>query len=241
MEQINSANTLATATSSDTEAPNAGTGMIEIPYIPASNRQTTQIAEDTIIVVGQRQVKKRKRTKNTTPDVSETAEGTSATKRHKSPSEDDVSECFDYSAVPNILDDLPEPERVDAKPGKGKKKKGPKGAYPVALIVDPWPIPCCRRDEEDRVRQFWSPTQGVPRAKEWKFVENVQVDEWSTSAGGIRYIDCDIVEGGVNSLRAEGLSGTPPAFGMSLAYSVAGRIYPMALLLRIRRLLVLSG
>ncbi|KXN88537.1 Exosome complex exonuclease rrp6 [Leucoagaricus sp. SymC.cos] len=109
------------------------TGMqIEIPFVPAAQRQTTatQVVEekekDTIIVAGQTsKTKKRKRTKNT---FAKKPEGTP---------EGDAEEkaAFDFASVPNILDDNPdtgEGEGVGGgtrKPIKKKQKKSKGGQF----------------------------------------------------------------------------------------------------------------
>ncbi|KAF8259405.1 ribonuclease H-like domain-containing protein [Lactarius quietus] len=76
-----------------------GSATTEIPFVPASQRQTTNpdIVGDTIVVVGQRQ-KKRKRAK----------------KAEVVP--------FDFESTPNILDDGAE-EHEDGKVGKRKQQK----------------------------------------------------------------------------------------------------------------------
>jgi exosome complex exonuclease RRP6 len=101
---------------------------VEHAYVPLSQRQTlaSQVVEDdSIVVVGRRQ-KKRKRvqvTRATEPKPS--VESTSAS-AEQTP---EVEEEFDYSSVPNILDDVA--PQVDAPKKKKQKQKG----MPVLNIV----------------------------------------------------------------------------------------------------------
>ncbi|KAF8510838.1 ribonuclease H-like domain-containing protein [Gautieria morchelliformis] len=102
----------------------------EIPYIPPAQRQpilkTDPNADDTIVVVGQRP-KKRKR-KGATSEVVDspvTADPADPKKRKeqvKSESEGGALEPFDFDAAPNILD---EPGPV-APPAKKRREKGAK-------------------------------------------------------------------------------------------------------------------
>ncbi|KAF8272378.1 ribonuclease H-like domain-containing protein [Lactarius quietus] len=86
----------------------------EIPFVPASQRQTTnpEIIDDTIVVVGQRQ-KKRKRAKKA---AATTADADMSTAK----AEEVVP--FDFESVPNILDNGAE-EQEDGKAGKRKRQK----------------------------------------------------------------------------------------------------------------------
>ncbi|EKM49624.1 uncharacterized protein PHACADRAFT_214164 [Phanerochaete carnosa HHB-10118-sp] len=85
-------------------------GQVEMPFVPASERQetartvTAETAKDSIVVVGQSQRKKRKRV----AAVNVEREG-------------EVEETFDYSTVSNILDEGSdhEPEAV----GGGRKRR----------------------------------------------------------------------------------------------------------------------
>ena len=103
----------------------------EIPFIPASQRQSASISTnhevDGIVVVGQRQ-KKRKRTKTAATD-----ESASSTKKAKSsepsPEVEDNSqkdgESFDFASEPNFLDNVPVPANsAKSNKAKGKAKKG---------------------------------------------------------------------------------------------------------------------
>jgi len=101
--------TTVTSTEADstaaTETP-ADAAQAEIPFVPAALRQAvkTEIVDDTIVSVGQRQ-KKRKRTKKAgvggSGDTSSTAVGPAKAE----PAQD--IEPFDFANVPNILDDAP--------------------------------------------------------------------------------------------------------------------------------------
>ena len=92
----------------------------EIAFIPASQRQTAQPAvDDSIVVVGQRQ-KKRKRTKKLDTDESPMQDRTDKETK-KTQVEDGVIEVFDYATAPNILDNEPE-AKIDRKMQRKKQK-----------------------------------------------------------------------------------------------------------------------
>ena len=114
-------------TTTDTAADGA---MEEIPFVPAPFRQTVkaEVVDDTIVVVGQRQ-KKRKRTKKA--ELSETP--STPTENTKAEPEEVVP--FDFASAPNILDDVPsEPE--DGGPGKRRRSKRRSGGFSF-LILSP--------------------------------------------------------------------------------------------------------
>jgi len=107
---------------------------VEIPFVPASQRKPTQVVEDSIVVVGQARQKKRKRTKAVVEDAaaSRSADGSNAKKTRQEvnpmpgggvPSNE---EPFDFSAVPNILDNNPDMKEsaVKAKKKQRKQKSG---------------------------------------------------------------------------------------------------------------------
>jgi len=102
---------------------------VEIPFIPAPQRSTEVVNEeqDTIVVVGQAR-RKRKRPKATSADGVETTSSsgkkTKVTKGVEAKDED--GEAFDFSAVPNILDDNPNlgDEKAKKKKRERKEKKG---------------------------------------------------------------------------------------------------------------------
>lgn len=123
---VSSAEVVDTSTT-DTAADGA---MEEIPFVPASLRQTVkaEVVDDTIVVVGQRQ-KKRKRTKKA--ELSETP--STPTGNTKAEPEEVVP--FDFASAPNILDDVPsEPE--DGVPGKRRRSKRRSGGFSF-LILSP--------------------------------------------------------------------------------------------------------
>ncbi|KAJ8523231.1 hypothetical protein ONZ45_g260 [Pleurotus djamor] len=107
---------------------------VEHPFVPASDRKArvaTEVEEDTIIVVGQRS-KKRKRKDNNKGSVAEAGgegEATSsasprkAKKAKDSDNEKESEKPFDFSTVPNILDDAPAVE-AEAVKRKRKQNKG---------------------------------------------------------------------------------------------------------------------
>ncbi|KAJ3559317.1 hypothetical protein NM688_g420 [Phlebia brevispora] len=94
---------------------------VEIPFVPANERHETKHAaldvttKDSIVVVGQASRKKRKRTK-----------GESATS--KVAKEEQASEPFDYSTVPNILDEGSDHE-AEAPQGTRKRKQKAQGRF----------------------------------------------------------------------------------------------------------------
>jgi exosome complex exonuclease RRP6 len=104
--------------------------MIEIPFVPAPLRQTVkaEVVDDAIVVVGQRQ-KKRKRVKKaelpSTP-----AEDTKAEPEEVVP--------FDFASAPNILDDGPSEHSEDGRPGKKRRsRKRSGGVFFLPLILPP--------------------------------------------------------------------------------------------------------
>lgn len=102
---------------------------VEIPFIPPSQRSTKVLNEeqDAIVVVGQAR-QKRKRPK-ASPDGVEATSGFAGERIKKTKVRDGVEEkdedgeAFDFSAVPNILDDNPNLDDVKKKQEK-KVKKG---------------------------------------------------------------------------------------------------------------------
>jgi exosome complex exonuclease RRP6 len=100
--------------------------MAEIPFVPAPLRQAakTDVIDDTIIVVGQRQ-KKRKRTKPAGVGGEDGSEK-SSTPVAKDKADPDIVP-FDFSSAPNILDDLPgNDESEQEEIGRAGKRKRPK-------------------------------------------------------------------------------------------------------------------
>jgi exosome complex exonuclease RRP6 len=94
---------LAVVAANAEESAAAPDGQIEIPFVPAAQRQTVPLAEvpmDTIVVVGQRQ-KKRKRDR--APKLAATTVAAAPSDADAAPADADIEE-FDYSSAPNILD-----------------------------------------------------------------------------------------------------------------------------------------
>ncbi|KAJ7123058.1 ribonuclease H-like domain-containing protein [Mycena epipterygia] len=109
---------------------------VEVPYVPATQRTTkiVEVVDDSIVVVGQARQKKRKRVKADTggDGDGDGADGPAspkkAMKKEKRDAEGDEAEAFDFSAVPNILDDVPNGEDMRIK--KKKKQKQAKDNKP---------------------------------------------------------------------------------------------------------------
>ncbi|KAH9065385.1 ribonuclease H-like domain-containing protein [Lactarius vividus] len=96
----------------------------EIPFVPAALRQTVkpEVIDDAIVVVGQRQ-KKRKRTKKagTTGDDNEGKSDAVPAENAKAKKEEVVP--FDFTNAPNILDEGERSEHEDGRAGKRKRQK----------------------------------------------------------------------------------------------------------------------
>lgn len=116
---------------------------VEIPYIPASQRHPAHTIEDSIVVVGQARQKKRKRTK-VAPDgpaalpsaESSNVGGTPQQQQNAGSNDDPPTEesvPFDFSAVPNILDDNPNSEET-------KKKRQRKQKHGMCILYDPFDV-----------------------------------------------------------------------------------------------------
>lgn len=116
---------------------------IEIPYVPAAQRRQTNIIDDSIVVVGRARQKKRKRMKSSSgqdmdpgsvKDSAMKAENSVEARQMKAPKRKEQheegsitpEEPFDYSMVPNLLDDVPTPEHdmISRKKKKQKQNKG---------------------------------------------------------------------------------------------------------------------
>lgn len=91
-------------------------GQIEIPFVPAHERQTLlnpqnhQLKDDTIVVVGHSGASRRKRKRDKAKGVTSSSQSKSVTRlgdAETSPSTGDHDwevEEFDYSSIPNLLD-----------------------------------------------------------------------------------------------------------------------------------------
>lgn len=100
---------------------------VEMPYVPASQRNITQVVDDSIVVVGQVRQKKRKRAKATTVGTDASAEASNEVGRKEVIPNDESAtfeQPFDFSAVPNILDDNPNIEDSKKKRKQKKQKTG---------------------------------------------------------------------------------------------------------------------
>ncbi|KAH9829634.1 uncharacterized protein C8Q71DRAFT_717962 [Rhodofomes roseus] len=99
-------------------------GAVEIPFVPAAQRGRPEAVEDdSIVVVGQRRAKKRKRVPKSSKDGDEA----------------EAVEAFDYGAVSNILDEEPEPEPEDGGAKRRKKKQGAFAGYQYGNFPAPPP------------------------------------------------------------------------------------------------------
>lgn len=112
----------------------------ERAYVPPAQRQPIDVIDDSIVVVGQARQKKRKRVKlsaqDADPQGTATSEAVSSAewierngsskrlKRRQHSDANDSLEPFDYSKVPNILDDVPIPEQDHGRKRKKKQKQG---------------------------------------------------------------------------------------------------------------------
>lgn len=115
----------------DADAQSTIAGQVEIPFVPVARRQQpAQVVDDSIVVVGQARKRKRKRTKT---DATYGAPMDDETGGVEDGVVDEV-EAFDYSTVPNILDDVPLPIP------EGRKKKKPKHQKGSCNIVNPHTI-----------------------------------------------------------------------------------------------------
>jgi len=95
--------------------------MVEIPFVPAPLRQTVkaEVVDDTIVVVGQRQKKRKRPKKAEKTDISGVE--TPSTPTEDTKAEPDI-EPFDFASAPNILDDGPS-ELNEQEGGRGGKRR----------------------------------------------------------------------------------------------------------------------
>ncbi|EEB95284.1 hypothetical protein MPER_05767, partial [Moniliophthora perniciosa FA553] len=129
----------------------------EVPFVPASQRasKVNETVEDTIVLVGQTKQKKRKRTKATGQGGEPPGEPEDTTRKRKkgakSQNRTDVTEAqeeFDFSSVPNILDEPPPSSGTDElsankKKGKAKQNKGKFSIFVPAPDHDLTACACC--------------------------------------------------------------------------------------------------
>ena len=118
--------------------PTDDSGMeVEIPFIPPSQRSIKALNEeqDTIVVVGQAR-QKRKRPKASPDGVEATAGERMKKTKVKSngvEAKDEDGEAFDFSAVPNILDDNPNLDDGKKKKREKKVKKGERLVFSFSI------------------------------------------------------------------------------------------------------------
>lgn len=108
---------------------------VEIPFIPAPQRSVNVSNEeqDTIVVVGQAR-KKRKRPK-AGPDGVDATSGKKTKVANVVEAKDEDGEAFDFSAVPNILDDNPNMgDATKTKKKRERKEKKGERFYSFSLI-----------------------------------------------------------------------------------------------------------
>lgn len=112
---------------------------VEIPFVPASQRKGAQAIDDSIVVVGQARQKKRKRiTKSAPSDASASADAPTTSHRqeeHGLGPQDGVpkeQESFDFSSVPNLLDDNP---NLEDKKRQKRQKKQKNGAVDSSIAL----------------------------------------------------------------------------------------------------------
>ena len=105
---------------------------VEIPFIPASQRPVKVLNEeqDTIVVVGQARQKRKRPKAGISLDGADAASGSAGGKVKKTKvkngieMKDEDRETFDFSAIPNILDDNPNLGDGNKKKREKKDKKG---------------------------------------------------------------------------------------------------------------------
>jgi exosome complex exonuclease RRP6 len=122
-------------TDTPTPGPITDGAMVEIPFVPALLRQPakTEVIDDAIVVVGQRQ-KKRKRTKLAGVGGEGSSEK-SSTPAAKAKAEPEVVP-FDFASAPNILDDASGDHSEQEEKGRaGKRKRSKKGSGMFRLFV----------------------------------------------------------------------------------------------------------
>ncbi|KAJ6579470.1 ribonuclease H-like domain-containing protein [Mycena vulgaris] len=133
------------STSAVADAPLGDSGepahgmQVEVPFVPAAQRapKIVEVVDDSIVVVGQARQKKRKRVKADLEGEGETPSPKKATKKEKRQAaaegegegEGEEDETFDFSAVPNILDDVPNREDMRVKKKKKQKQAKDKPFY----------------------------------------------------------------------------------------------------------------
>jgi exosome complex exonuclease RRP6 len=114
--------------------------MAEIPFVPAALRQTVkaEVVDDTIVVVGQRQKKRKRSKKVEKTDLGGVETPSTPTEDTKAGPEGIVP--FDFASAPNILDDVPSDEQEGGRAGKRRRSKKRSGgisfdSFPPYLIL----------------------------------------------------------------------------------------------------------
>jgi exosome complex exonuclease RRP6 len=108
---------------------------VEIPFIPASQRPVKVEEQDTIVVVGQARQKRKRPKAGVSLDGADAASGSAGAKVKKTKVnngievKDEDREAFDFSAIPNILDDNPNLGEGNNKKKREKKDKKGKRAF----------------------------------------------------------------------------------------------------------------
>jgi exosome complex exonuclease RRP6 len=130
---------------------------VEVPFVPAAARRPKVLeshTDDTIVVVGQTRAKKRKRNSKKIAEQGETRESATAAGaeekvasmskaqgREEEPDAEmemasDEQDDFDFSAVPNILDDDPESEAQERRTKQKRPKRQDRANRAKGLSFD---------------------------------------------------------------------------------------------------------
>lgn len=107
--------------------------MVEIPFVPAPLRQTVQaeVVDDTIVVVGQRQKKRKRSKKAEKTDFGGVETSFTPTEDIRAGPEEIVP--FDFASAPNILDDELS-EQEGGRTGKKRRSKKRSGGFFFRII-----------------------------------------------------------------------------------------------------------
>ena len=134
--QVPSASTTITTTedvATSTTGAAVDGAMAEIPFVPAALRQTVkaEVVDDTIVVVGQRQKKRKRSKKAEKTDLGGVETPPTPTEDTKAGPEDIVP--FDFASAPNILDDVPSEfnEQEGGRAGKRRRAKKRSGEFSI--------------------------------------------------------------------------------------------------------------
>ena len=113
---------------------------VEIPFIPAPQRSVQASKEeqeqDTIVVVGQARQKRKRR--KASPECLEATSGKKKKVASGVEAKDEDGEVFDFSAVPNLLDD--NPNLGDEKTKRKRERKVKKGVERFFFFSYPYPL-----------------------------------------------------------------------------------------------------